>query len=136
MALYIHDEYKAEIRTLFLDISDVEKPTQIYQFTQEGIHMTAEDQLRIDLHVHTRRSLDGVHSLRSIVKYARKIGLDAIAITDHNKLLPKNLARDISREFGILVIPGVKGGGIFGGKYWLELSIDKIPAETKISEIS
>lgn len=100
------------------------------------MHVNGEDQLRIDFHVHTRRSLDGVHSLRSIVKYAHKIGLDGIAITDHNMLLPKKIARDISREFGILVIPGVEGGGMFNGKHWLGLSIDTMPAETHISDIN
>jgi hypothetical protein len=30
----------------------------------------------------------------------------------------------------------LKGGGIFSGKHWLGLSIDKIPAETQISEIT
>jgi DNA polymerase III alpha subunit (gram-positive type) len=111
LVLQFHGENKGEIRRLFLDISDIEKSTRRNKFRSERLHMTANDQLRIDLHVHTRRSLDGVHSIRSIAKYACKIGLDAIAITDHNILLPKNLARDISREFGILVIPGVEGGG-------------------------
>lgn len=98
--------------------------------------MMFKDHLRIDLHVHTRRSPDGVHSLRSIVKYAKKIGLDGIAITDHNILLSKKTAREISREFDIVVIPGVEGGGMVNGKHWLGLYIEKMPDNIEISKIN
>lgn len=101
----------------------------------ESTRKTTDDQLKIDLHVHTRRSPDGAHSLRSMVKYARKIGLDGIAITDHNKLLSKKIAREISREFGILVIPGIEGGNMISGKHWLGLFIDTLPIDAQISEI-
>jgi predicted metal-dependent phosphoesterase TrpH len=98
--------------------------------------MLVEDQLKIDFHVHTRRSPDGVHSLRSIAKYALKVGLDGLAVTDHNLLLSKVIARDISREFGILIIPGIEGGALVNGKHWLGISIDAIPKQSDIWDIN
>jgi len=40
--------------------------------------------LKIDLHIHSQYSTDGLSKPESIVKRAKKKGLDGIAITDHN----------------------------------------------------
>jgi predicted metal-dependent phosphoesterase TrpH len=40
--------------------------------------------VRIDLHLHSRYSHDGQNTLAEIVKRCREIGLDRIALTDHN----------------------------------------------------
>jgi predicted metal-dependent phosphoesterase TrpH len=42
--------------------------------------------LRIDLHIHTRYSRDSNTSLKSIIRRCQKIGLGAVAITDHNTI--------------------------------------------------
>ncbi len=42
--------------------------------------------LKIDLHIHTRNSIDSFNSLNMIVKYARKRNISVIGITDHNVL--------------------------------------------------
>lgn len=89
--------------------------------------MKMDDLLKIDLHVHTRASPDGAHSLRTIAKHAKKIGLDGLAITDHNVLLSKGIAKEISREFKILIIPGIEGGDMMNGRHWLGLFMDTIP---------
>jgi len=60
-----------------------------------------------------------------VVKHAKKIGLDAIAITDHNRILPPGEARRLSREFGLLVIPGMEGGNIAVRKHWIALGISR-----------
>ena len=39
---------------------------------------------RIDLHIHTQASADGVYSPREIFDMARRAGLRAIAFADHN----------------------------------------------------
>ena len=81
--------------------------------------------VKVDFHVHTNRSIDAVHSPRQMVKQAKKTGLDALAITDHNRLFPKSEAQRLSREFGVLVMPGVEGGNIAVQKHWIAVGIDR-----------
>ena len=42
--------------------------------------------LRIDLHTHTHYSADSNAGLEDIIAAVRRRGLDAIAVTDHNKI--------------------------------------------------
>jgi len=91
--------------------------------------------MNVDFHVHTNRSPDGVHRPRDMVKSAKRAGLDAIAITDHNRVFPWNEARDLSREFGIVVIPGLEGGNIIREKHWISLGIREYPAGIEIFSI-
>lgn len=56
--------------------------------------------LRVDLHVHTDRSIDGRHSLERMATAAKQAGLDAIAITDHDQCTP--LPSELE---GVLLIP-------------------------------
>jgi 3',5'-nucleoside bisphosphate phosphatase len=58
----------------------------------------------IDLHTHTTAS-DGSLSLEALVKAAKKAGLKAIAITDHDNI---RSARMAAKTEGIEVIPGVE----------------------------
>lgn len=56
---------------------------------------------RVDFHVHTAASFDGRSTLEKITAEARKRGLDAIAITEHD------LCRTIpAAQNGVLLIPG------------------------------
>lgn len=55
--------------------------------------------LDVDLHVHTRFS-DGLLSPIDVVTAARRHGLDAFAVTEHNQLLPAKIARAWSRLVG------------------------------------
>jgi len=43
--------------------------------------------MRVDLHIHTIASHDAISSLPAIIKAGRKWGLQAVAITDHNKFI-------------------------------------------------
>ncbi|MGA2917190.1 PHP domain-containing protein [Methanoregula sp.] len=81
--------------------------------------------MKIDFHVHTNRSIDAVPSPRLVVKHAKKLGLNAIAITDHNRLFPHHEAQRLSREFGLLVIPGMEGGNIAVRKHWIALGVSR-----------
>ena len=56
---------------------------------------------RADLHVHTSASADGRSSLKEIARAARRAGLDAVAVTDHNLCTPVP-----ERLEGVLFIPG------------------------------
>ncbi len=68
--------------------------------------------IKADLHLHTAASADGRSSLDALIAAAKKQGLDAIAIADHDLCTP------LPEEDGILLIPGVEittaGGHILG----------------------
>jgi len=91
--------------------------------------------MKIDFHVHTNRSIDAVHSPRLMVKGAKRAGLDAIVITDHNRLFSKSEAQSLTREFGTLVIPGIEGGNIAVQKHWIALGIDRQITNGRIDSI-
>jgi predicted metal-dependent phosphoesterase TrpH len=81
--------------------------------------------MNVDFHVHTNRSVDAVHSPRQMVKWAKHLGLHAIAITDHERLFPWIEAKRLTREFGVVVIPGLEGGNIAVEKHWIALGISR-----------
>lgn len=61
----------------------------------------------VDLHLHTHYS-DGSASPAQMVKDCALLGLETIAITDHDNLRGYYEAREASREWNIHVIPGVE----------------------------
>jgi predicted metal-dependent phosphoesterase TrpH len=61
----------------------------------------------IDLHIHSTYS-DGTLSPRAIVDLARKTGLQAIALTDHDTVAGVAEALAYGREAGVEVIPGIE----------------------------
>ncbi|MCL1977242.1 MAG: CehA/McbA family metallohydrolase [Candidatus Bathyarchaeota archaeon] len=63
-------------------------------------------QIRADLHVHTTYSNDSLITPKSLIYYAKKNGLNAVAVTDHDYL---DGAVKIARETtDFLVIPGME----------------------------
>ena len=61
----------------------------------------------IDLHVHTSKS-DGFYPLEWILKEAEKIGLSAIAVTDHDTIEALTDIKNLSIKSKVAVIPGVE----------------------------
>ncbi len=61
-----------------------------------------------DLHIHSIFSHDGTASVPSILQHAKEIGLDMIAITDHDVIRGSLLAADLAPQYGIQAIPGVE----------------------------
>ncbi len=59
-----------------------------------------------DLHLHTIYSYDGTASLAAVLNRARQIGLDVIAITDHDEVKGAIKALEIAPNYGVEVIPG------------------------------
>jgi putative transposase len=70
-----------------------------------------------------------------MVKYAKSVRLDAISITDHNHLFSWNEARRLSKEFGIVVIPGIEGGNIAVQKHWIALGVRKCLEDARILRV-
>lgn len=61
----------------------------------------------VDLHAHTTAS-DGSYTPTELVGYAKKKGLSAIAITDHDTIAGVEEASIEGRKLGIRVIPGAE----------------------------
>jgi predicted metal-dependent phosphoesterase TrpH len=62
--------------------------------------------LRCDLHVHTCYSRDGESSVEDVLMMAKRAGLDAIAITDHDTVEGVLHAQEIATD--IIVLPGIE----------------------------
>lgn len=62
--------------------------------------------LRVDMHVHTDHSKDSRASPGEVVKRALELGLDAIAVTDHNTVSGAREAERAAKGTKLLVIPG------------------------------
>jgi len=73
-----------------------------------GIRQLPEDDLmKIDMHVHTKYSLDGKGDPHEYVEMARQRGLSGIAITDHNEIDGALEAREYAKGMNdFLVIVG------------------------------
>jgi len=61
-----------------------------------------------DLHIHTVYSYDGTASVPAVLARARQVGLDVIAITDHDEIRGALKAFELAPKFGIEVIPGIE----------------------------
>jgi hypothetical protein len=62
-------------------------------------------QIKADLHVHTTFSRDSLITPEDLVYFAKKCGLNAVAVTDHNYL---EGAYKIAKEIDFLIIPGME----------------------------
>ena len=68
-------------------------------------------QVRADLHVHTIYSSDSVITPKQLILYAKKRGLTAVAVTDHNQV---EGALKIAKQTDFLIIPGTEVSSIHG----------------------
>lgn len=60
----------------------------------------------IDLHMHTSHSWDCATDPEALLFVARKVGLTAIAVTDHNEISGALACAELADEYGIQVIVG------------------------------
>ena len=63
-------------------------------------------QIKADLHVHTTYSKDSLITPKDLVYYAKKRGLNAVAVTDHNQLEGSFKIAKETKDF--LIIPGME----------------------------
>ncbi len=85
--------------------------------------------LKIDFHVHTCYSCDSSITLKQVVGYSKKRGLDGVAITDHNTV--KGALKLKSRE--ILVVPGIEVSTLDGHLLGINVTTS-IPAKLGMEE--
>ncbi len=65
--------------------------------------------MKLDIHIHSSHSNDGSVSPKEILKYAKKVGLQGIAVADHNEISGSlKLARGSSTDKDFVVIPAVE----------------------------
>lgn len=97
-----------------------------------------------ELHCHTtystraRVKFEGLNTPDEMVAYAKRIGIDALAITDHNVALSPSHAKRLEKKHGILVIPGEEVSSSDGHILALgisELIKDRLSAEETIERI-
>lgn len=78
--------------------------------------------MKFDPHIHSVYSPDARSYPKDILRYARKIGLDAIAISDHDEIKGSRVTRELAQD--IIVVPSIeissKNGHILG------LGVDEI----------
>ena len=61
-----------------------------------------------DLHIHTIYSYNGTASLPAILKRAQQIGLNVIAITDHDEIAGSLRALELASIYRVEVIPRIE----------------------------
>ncbi len=61
-----------------------------------------------DLHLHTIYSYDGTATVPAVLRRAREVGLDVIAITDHDEIKGALEALKLAPRYGVDVIPGIE----------------------------
>src|SRR5688572_32742507 len=61
-----------------------------------------------DLHIHSIYSADATTTVRAILKQASDVGLNVIAVTDHDEIRGSLEAQQLAPKYGIEVIPGAE----------------------------
>ncbi|MCW4019140.1 MAG: CehA/McbA family metallohydrolase [Candidatus Bathyarchaeota archaeon] len=67
--------------------------------------------VKADLHVHSNYSADSMVTPKELVYYAKKRGLNAVAVTDHNRV---EGALKIAKDTDFLIIPGIEVSSMHG----------------------
>lgn len=94
--------------------------------------MLDETVIRFDPHVHSRASHDGDETVERILHHASTIGLDAIAVTDHDTIEASLRAATLAPRYGLIGIPGVEISTRDG--HLLGLGIETMPTPNRSFE--
>lgn len=79
--------------------------------------------LTVELHAHSERSHDGRDPVELLLEQAAAVGLDALAVTDHDAFDESKRAADLAPEFGLIGIPAMEVTSAAG--HVLALGIDR-----------
>ena len=89
---------------------------------------------RIDLHTHSDES-DGTFTPSEVVRRAAELGLDVVAMTDHDTTSGLEEASEAAREVGVELVPGVEfsaehqATSIHVLCYWMDVSNQELQTE-------
>lgn len=64
--------------------------------------------LAVELHCHSALSHDGRDPVERLLQQAAKVGLDALAVTDHDRISASLKAVELAPEYGLLGVPGME----------------------------
>ncbi|WP_122088474.1 PHP domain-containing protein [Halalkalicoccus subterraneus] len=94
--------------------------------------------LSVELHAHSALSHDGRDPVDLVLEQAAAVGLDAVAITDHDAFDASREAAELAPEYGLIGIPGIEISSSAG--HVLGLGVDErippgLPFEGTIERI-
>jgi predicted metal-dependent phosphoesterase TrpH len=64
--------------------------------------------LSVELHSHSERSHDGRDPVEMLLEQAQAVGLDALAVTDHDEIDASLRAADLAADYDLIGIPGME----------------------------
>ena len=82
--------------------------------------------VRIDPHVHSAASYDGRDPPELLLEQAASVGLDAIVVTDHDRISASLRTADLAATYGLVGIPGAEISTADG--HLLGIGIEELPA--------
>ncbi len=89
--------------------------------------------LSVELHAHSALSYDGRDPAELLLQQASAVGLDALAITDHDRIEESLRAASLAPEYGLIGIPAMEISSAAG--HILAFGItERIPADLSYAE--
>ncbi|WP_232688451.1 PHP domain-containing protein [Halobacterium zhouii] len=89
--------------------------------------------LSVEFHTHSSASHDGRDSVEMLLEQAQAVGLDAIAVTDHDEFEASERAADLASEYDLVGIPGMEVTSAAG--HVLAIGIDEaVPSGRSFAE--
>ncbi|NEU56954.1 PHP domain-containing protein [Halorussus sp. MSC15.2] len=89
--------------------------------------------LSVELHAHSSLSYDGRDSVDLLLEQAAAVGLDALAITDHDEIAASLEAVEKADEYGLVGIPGMEISSAAGHVLGLGIR-ERVPAGLSFGE--
>jgi len=81
--------------------------------------------VRVDPHVHSAASYDGRDPPELLLEQAADVGLDAVVLTDHDRIEASLRAADLAAGYGLIGIPGAEISTAHG--HLLGIGIEELP---------
>ena len=69
----------------------------------------------VDLHLHSKWSIDGEYECTQLIQIAKKAGLRTVALCDHNSMQGIDTMREEGNRHGIHVIAAIEFDSLFHG---------------------
>ncbi len=85
--------------------------------------------MKADLHLHSGASYDAEGSVEEILEKADEVGLDVLAVTDHDQIGASLEAVELSEEYDVSAIPGVEVSTADG--HLLAWNVDEVPEKDR-----